>query len=306
MRLRQIEIFYHVYRTGSISGAARELLVSQPSVSKVLRHLEDQLGFALFLREKGRLLATDEAHELFGDVERIYDMIGLLRNSAEHIKHRRGGHLNLGTLPSLGLNLAPRVIANLREAEPDFSFGITTLHSGELVSTLIEKRCDICLGFPVEHDDRITSVPLTMIDLLLVSPPELDEFGDDTISLSDLDGVPFVGIKDTGPAGVLLSEAMSRAGVVPQVVVTAHTYHVAMSLVAMGQGMAVVDQFSAEAEEYRGLHCARFSPALQMQVCAYFLPDNKKMDLIESFLAEAVNVAGDTAGRSGATMSRKV
>ena len=64
MRLRQIEIFYHVYRAGSISGAARNLFVSQPSVSKVLRHLEDQLGFDLFLRDKGRLVATEAAHEL--------------------------------------------------------------------------------------------------------------------------------------------------------------------------------------------------------------------------------------------------
>ena len=64
MRLRQIEIFYHVYLAGSISGAARDLNVSQPSVSKVLRHAEDQLGVELFLRNKGKLVPTAAAHEL--------------------------------------------------------------------------------------------------------------------------------------------------------------------------------------------------------------------------------------------------
>ncbi|MEZ5697151.1 MAG: LysR family transcriptional regulator [Sphingomonadaceae bacterium] len=301
MRLRQIEIFYHVYRTGSISGAARELLVSQPSVSKVLRHLEDQLHFSLFRREKGRLVATDEAHELFGDVERIYDMIGLLRNSAEHIRNRKGGHLNLGTLPSIGLNFAPRVIANLREREPDFSFGITTLHSADLIDALVEKRCDICLGFPVEHDERIESMAIAEIDLLLVAPPDMNDYAGDAISLEQLDGVPFIGIKDTGPAGVLLSDALARAEASPQVVVTAHTYHVAMSLVAMGQGMAVVDQYSAEAEEYRGLDCFRFNPPLKMQVSAYFLQETIKQDLIDLFLQEACQVTAANEKEKGST-----
>ena len=58
MRLRQIEIFYHVYRAGTISSAARALGVSQPSVSKVLKHTEDQIGIALFRRERGRLIPT--------------------------------------------------------------------------------------------------------------------------------------------------------------------------------------------------------------------------------------------------------
>ena len=50
MRLRHIEVFYAVYRNGSVTGAAQELNVSQPSVSKVLRHAEDQLGYPLFQR----------------------------------------------------------------------------------------------------------------------------------------------------------------------------------------------------------------------------------------------------------------
>ena len=54
MRFRQIEIFHAVYTTGSISGAARMLRVSQPSVSKVLHHLQAQLGFELFKLHRGR------------------------------------------------------------------------------------------------------------------------------------------------------------------------------------------------------------------------------------------------------------
>ena len=55
MRLRHIEIFQAIRQTGSISGAAQLLHVSQPAVTKVLQHAELQLGFPLFLRVRGKL-----------------------------------------------------------------------------------------------------------------------------------------------------------------------------------------------------------------------------------------------------------
>ena len=62
MRFRQIEVFHAVYTHGSISAAARALGVSQPSVSKTLRHAEDSLGFRLFQLARGRLVPTETAY----------------------------------------------------------------------------------------------------------------------------------------------------------------------------------------------------------------------------------------------------
>ncbi|MBC6403821.1 MAG: LysR family transcriptional regulator [Hyphomonadaceae bacterium] len=61
MKLRHIEIFYAVYVTGSVSGAAKSLNVSQPTVSKVLKHAEIRIGFDLFHRQKGKLYPTGKA-----------------------------------------------------------------------------------------------------------------------------------------------------------------------------------------------------------------------------------------------------
>src|SRR3546814_8594835 len=80
-RVRQIEGFQSIYVSGSISAAARSLNVSQPSVSKVLRHTEDQIGFKLFALSRGRLVATDEAHALFREVRETFEQ---LRRSEEH------------------------------------------------------------------------------------------------------------------------------------------------------------------------------------------------------------------------------
>lgn len=81
MNLRHIEIFHAVYVNGSVSAAARALNISQPSVSKTLRHAETLLGFELFQRTNSRLVPTEDAHALFGDVADIQERVRALREA---------------------------------------------------------------------------------------------------------------------------------------------------------------------------------------------------------------------------------
>ena len=72
MRARQIEVFRMVMRCGTLTGAAEALNVSQPALSQILLHTEDELGFKLFQRVKGRLIPTPEAEEIYPEVERLF------------------------------------------------------------------------------------------------------------------------------------------------------------------------------------------------------------------------------------------
>ena len=63
MNLRQIEVFRAVMLAGSVTDAARSLHVSQPGISRMLSHIELQLGLRLFERRKGRLLALTFARD---------------------------------------------------------------------------------------------------------------------------------------------------------------------------------------------------------------------------------------------------
>ncbi len=65
MNARQLEIFRAIMRNGSLSAAAVALNVSQPAVSKVLRHFESQIGYRLFERSGSRLVPTPEARLLY-------------------------------------------------------------------------------------------------------------------------------------------------------------------------------------------------------------------------------------------------
>jgi DNA-binding transcriptional LysR family regulator len=68
MRIRELEAFRAILETGTVSQAARSLGVSQPAVSRMLSRLEKDIGFELFHRISGRLVATRPALALSRDV----------------------------------------------------------------------------------------------------------------------------------------------------------------------------------------------------------------------------------------------
>ncbi|WP_159437077.1 LysR family transcriptional regulator [Parasphingorhabdus marina] len=291
MRLRQIEIFYHVYRAGSISGAARDLHVSQPSVSKVLRYAEDQLGFDLFVRSKGRLFPTPEADELFGEVQEIYGRISAFNRTASNIRHRKGGHVRFGVLPSLSLTVLPNAIAQIREDMPDLSFELRTLHSDQIHSSLLEKKCDACVGFEELRDDRIATRQLGTGRLVLVSAEEIASSAGG-VEAKLLDGAEYIGMKDSGPLASLLATALNKQDINPLEIVTVHTYHVALALVRKGVGMAIIDEFTANS--YLGADLFRYpiKDIPPFSIYAASLADHPQRSLIDETIDEVGNVIG--------------
>ena len=112
MRLRHIEVFHAIYISGSITGAAELLYVSQPSVSKVLSHAEQQLGFPLFHRNKGKLTPTAEAEIMFPEIKRIYQQLKTVRHLAGNIGNGATGIINLAVTPALGFDVLQKLLLN--------------------------------------------------------------------------------------------------------------------------------------------------------------------------------------------------
>ncbi len=75
LTFRQIEVFTAVMRAGSLIGAARDLRISQPTVTRMILRIEDQLGMTLFDRVKGRILPTPEATRFLAEVDRAFEQM---------------------------------------------------------------------------------------------------------------------------------------------------------------------------------------------------------------------------------------
>ncbi len=100
--------FEAVIRTGSTLAAARDLDLTQGAVSRLIQNLETQLGVTLFLRERRRLVPTDQALAYAREVGKALDLIS--RGSMRVRSNTGGGTLSLAILPTFGTRwLAPRL-----------------------------------------------------------------------------------------------------------------------------------------------------------------------------------------------------
>lgn len=95
MNARQLEVFRAIMRNRTLTAAAAALHVSQPAISKVLRHLESQIGYSLFERVRGRLIPTAEAQLLFKDADRIFREIEVLKLFSNRIRDREVGLIRI-------------------------------------------------------------------------------------------------------------------------------------------------------------------------------------------------------------------
>jgi len=296
MRFRQIEVFHAVYTTGSISAAARALHVSQPSVSKVLHHTQQQLDLELFRLVRGRLVPTDQAHALFVEVADVFERVHSLQKTVGNLKNVSTGHIRLAVVPSLGLQLAPLAIARFRQQHPQVTFDVQTLHHDEVFEALYERSCDIAIAYDPPTHPRMKRRDLDAGELMLLfRKASLPEVGD-TVPMQLLDGRDMVGLTTGGPVGEVFSRELRRLGISVREVVSNQTFYIAAALTRCGAGMAVVDEFTARASVDESTAFRPFSPSLRFKVQCVHLEDRPPSKAAVDFL----EVFGKVRGAGGA------
>ncbi len=290
MRLRHIEIFEAIRRTGSLTEAAAALHISQPAASKLLAHAESQLGFKLFDRVKGRLVATREAEILTPEIARLSQDLSSVRRLASNLRDRPNGHLRLGCAPALGLGLLPGVVRDSRDAQPGITFDIHTHHSAELVQGLLTRELDLAITFDTNDYPGLTRMGLGHTELVHLSRraaqgplrlSELSEARGVEASGADASGADASGADAPGSltaadtlivldasdaSGALLQLALDAQGLAPQVAIQVQTHYVACALVDAGCGDAIVDAITAQAMLRPGMTLRRLEPALRVPI----------------------------------------
>jgi len=289
MRLRQIEVFDAVYSTGSVTRAAERLCVSQPSVSKVLAHAEQQLGYRLFDRVKGRLVPTAEADQLYAHVRSVNMKVDQLRKIARNLVSADVGTIRIAATPAFGLRFLPRVIAAWRKAHPATFFSLFTRHHNEIIRGLLESRYDLGLAFEPQATPGLHGEILTRGRMMVLARRDLEgalrEGQGDTLSLATLSEQPFIDLDQRGPLGELLARRIGESTISLNRVAEVETYHVARALVEEGVGVTITDEITARSGTATTLFSAALEPPCEYNISALYPDEAPPGRTLATFLA---------------------
>jgi DNA-binding transcriptional LysR family regulator len=249
LTLRQIEVFRAMMRCRIVVGAARELRIAQPTVTKTIRRIEDVCGLGLFDRNRGRLVPTAEAHRLLAEVDLAFEQMEGAIARALRLARAEGGSLRLGASPSVGRVLVPMAAADLLAEVPGLSLHIDILSVSQVMNYLLSGagECAVTL-FPILHAG-VRSVPVAKAPVVAVSPPGWLPDGEGALAPSYLAGRPIIVFEPHSVHGLAVDAVLRAGGVTPTRTHVARFAETAIGLAEAGIGIAVVDAFSALAAD---------------------------------------------------------
>lgn len=278
MDTRQLAYFVAVYEQRSISAAARQLDIAQPSVSSALQQLEQQLGTLLFIRLPKGVQPTEDAERLYVQACQLLSQMQALQASFN--KPAKRLLFRLGLVKALGVERMSQLLKEfnsqlpgleLHLVEPDEPcdariINIRQLKAGELYQNLWTDS--YVLALPAQHP--------------LCTQPE--------IQLSDFKKLPL--IKRTPcEAWDQVALALSKANIKPQIRANIHTIEYAIGLVGAGIGCALLPDFEMQKFrpdlQYRAIE----GPALKRELVLAFDKNQQHQS--------AVKLLCEIAARSG-------
>jgi len=243
MRLRHIEVFQAVLQAGSVSGAARLLNVSQPNVSRVLNHAEQQLGFALFERSPQGLIVTPEGRRLLPEVEALFSYIQAISVLAGQLRQGEGQHVRIGSAHALGHSVMAPVLVDFRRQIPGGSVELVTGHFNTLSQDLLQYKMDFALAFGEQVPSELVSESIYQSNMVALLPPDSPPEG--PVSLSWLCDNDLLMLQQQDPLGQVLGRVLRENNLTPHSPLHIKTYSVIADLVLAGGGVGVVDTFTA-------------------------------------------------------------
>lgn len=218
MRWRQLQAFRETMITGTVSGAAEIMGISQPAVSRLIDALETSLALTLFDRSSGRLIPTAEAQVFFEEVRKAFVSYEQLKTSAQDIKSGRRGSLHVACLPALGLGFLPEVIAEYAQHRPDVAIRFDLQLSMRVENWVSSQQVDLRFAeFPSESFgvERESFVRQPYVLALPENHPLTEKA---VLTPTDLAGVPMISLGQEAVGRRLSDAAFAEANVVPKIV----------------------------------------------------------------------------------------
>jgi len=241
MELQQLRYFIAVADTGKFTAAARDLHVAQPSISKQLRKLEDELGAALLERRRTGVVLTDAGAILLPWAKRMLADLDGARSEVAGLATLEGGRLSVGATPSLSTVLLPRVLAAFHAEHPGITLSVVEAGSRDLVDRLAAGDLDLALVIlPVPREELFETAPLIREELVLAVARDHPLVRRKTVKVADRRGVPLVMFREGYDLRSATITACEQAGFHPTFAVEGAEMDGVLRMAAAGVGVAVV------------------------------------------------------------------
>ena len=213
--LTQLSAFVCVVRHGSVTAAAEELFVTQPSVSAAVAALEREVGAKLLERD-GRGLRPTEAGAAFAPY--ASHVLGLLEQGGRAAREAAEGgllKLRISAVTAAGDHVVPQLIRAFRDAHPELEISLHVGNRSEVFSGLLDHHADVAITGRVPDDERLVGESFAVNEIVLVTAPDDPLAKRRWVAVEELAGRPWLLREPGSGSRAMAEEWLTQRGLVP-------------------------------------------------------------------------------------------
>lgn len=198
MTLRHIKIFIEIYRSGSVTQAAKQLHMTQPAVTRALKELENYYGICLFERIGRRLSVSPAGQALYPQALHIADTFDHLEKGLQNWD--TFGVLRVGASITLGNFFLPEAALALRALRPNLKLHATISNGASIEQALCENLLDVAMIEGRVTQAQLVREPFAQDQLVLILPPDHPLCAYEALRMEQLSACDFL-LREPGSAG---------------------------------------------------------------------------------------------------------
>ncbi|ALP68620.1 LysR family transcriptional regulator [Paraburkholderia caribensis] len=244
MELRHLRYFLAVAEEGQLTRAAARLHIQQPPLSLQIQELEQELGFALFVRQPRGVALTIPGEAFAASTRALMLDLEHAVTQARRVAQGQVGTVRVALTSSAAFHpLTPTAIRNFRETYPEIAIEMTEVNAAEIIELMLTERADVAvLRKPIDMPDAFRFELLAQEPMLVVLPIGHPLIGTRPIALKRLADQPFIFVRRPGAPGMYADfvRACQAKGFEPRVVEEVPRMVTAINLVAAGGGVSLV------------------------------------------------------------------
>ena len=246
MELRHLRYFVAVAEELNFTRAAEKLRLAQPSLTRQIHNLEEELGVRLLDRSRNQVSLTEEGRSFLVDARRLVALSLESVKSVQRFSRGEAGQLNIGYLFKFNFNLLPATLATFYQTCPDIAVNLFDMSPAEQLRALEARKID--LGFvglrpPVagKNSAGLTWECVARHKIVVVLPARHPLAKKNNIKLTDLKSLFFVAMSEQTHPGSRdwLSSLCHGAGFTPRILQDVDLESGLMTFVAEGLGVTL-------------------------------------------------------------------
>lgn len=240
MDIRHLEYFITVAQLKSFTRAAEALHITQPSISKMVKCLEDELGVLLLHRSSKEVELTDAGRAVYSQAKQILFAFRNLDSELSDVINLQKGSLRIGIPPIIGASFFPRVIGGFRETYPGITIELVEAGSKTIEKGIEDGTLDIGIVCTLpENTDYFEFLPFVKDPLMVITHPEHRLAGRLGIKLEDLRDEAFVLYREDFSLHDRIIEKCLQHGFKPKIILESSQRDFMAEMVAAKLGIAL-------------------------------------------------------------------